>query len=200
MLPEPASKPWRSRGYLPHFDRPLLVQSLTFRLYDAVPDAVVQSWKAELAWIENLRPRTHGSSSYASVIARYEDAGHGCLLACDGAHRGPGGGCSAAFRRSALPADCVVHHAQSCARVDRDGGGLASCRRVCTPGSPTRRMWPTRSWGAQAISGSGSITTGSFAMSGTLECRRIYRAEPGEGGVGRVAWGVAVEQCVGGEE
>jgi putative DNA methylase len=72
---------WRSRGYLPHFDEPLLLQSITFRLYDAVPEAVLQSWKFELAWVENL-PATDGRDiELRKRIARYEDAGHGdCWL------------------------------------------------------------------------------------------------------------------------
>jgi hypothetical protein len=57
-LGAPASSPapsWRSRGYLPHFDRPGLVQSITFRLHDAVPEPVVQSWKDALAGAQDLR-------------------------------------------------------------------------------------------------------------------------------------------------
>jgi REP element-mobilizing transposase RayT len=76
-----ASKPWRSRGYLPHFDRPLLVQSLNFRLFDSVPDGVVRSWKTELAWIENLPPGDPREIELRRRISRYEDAGHGsCWL------------------------------------------------------------------------------------------------------------------------
>src|SRR3954447_15475327 len=51
-LDAPASSstdPWHSRGYLPHFDQSHLVQSLIFRLHDAVPAALLDSWRAELA-------------------------------------------------------------------------------------------------------------------------------------------------------
>jgi REP element-mobilizing transposase RayT len=76
-----ASSPWRSRGYLPHFDRPGLVQSLTFRLHDAVPDAVIQSWKQKLAWVENLPATDPREIKLHRLISRYEDAGHGaCWL------------------------------------------------------------------------------------------------------------------------
>ena len=82
MLPADTSpSPWRSRGYLPHFDEPLLLQSLTIRLYDAIPEAVLQSWKSRLAWIENLPATDEREIQLRRLIARYEDAGHGaCWL------------------------------------------------------------------------------------------------------------------------
>ena len=36
-------KGWYSRGYLPHFDQPGLVQMLTFRLADSLPAAVLSA-------------------------------------------------------------------------------------------------------------------------------------------------------------
>jgi putative DNA methylase len=75
------SSPWRSRGYLPHFDQRHLTQFLTFRLYDAVPDAVIQSWKTRLSWVENLPATDPREIELRHLIARYEDAGHGaCWL------------------------------------------------------------------------------------------------------------------------
>ncbi len=75
------SSPWRSRGYLPHFDQRHLTQFLTFRLYDAVPDAVIQSWKTRLSWVENLPANDPREIELRHLIARYEDAGHGaCWL------------------------------------------------------------------------------------------------------------------------
>jgi len=72
---------WRSRGFLPHFDQPSLVQSLTYRLHDAVPDSVVQSWKAELAWVASLQREEPREVKLRKLIARYEDSGHGaCWL------------------------------------------------------------------------------------------------------------------------
>jgi len=51
------------------------------RLYDAVPEAVVQSWKSELAWVENLPATDPREIELRKLIARYEDAGHGaCWL------------------------------------------------------------------------------------------------------------------------
>ncbi len=49
---------WHSRGYLPHFDRPGLIQSITFRLADSVPAAVIEQWKAELRYRETRTVRS----------------------------------------------------------------------------------------------------------------------------------------------
>ncbi len=57
------------------------MQSLVFRLHDAVPTAVVQGWKDELAWIEGLPASDPREIELRKLIARYEDAGHGaCWL------------------------------------------------------------------------------------------------------------------------
>jgi len=66
----PGSDEWRSRGYLPHFDAPGLVQSITFRLDDALPAEVVAHLKHE-----------HGGqpdSVKRQRLEAYLDAGHGC--------------------------------------------------------------------------------------------------------------------------
>jgi hypothetical protein len=44
-MPAPTTA-WRSRGYIPHFNKPGLVQSIAFRLFDAVPERLVEQWKA----------------------------------------------------------------------------------------------------------------------------------------------------------
>jgi len=75
--------PWRSRGYIPHFDRPGLVQSITFRLYDAVPEAVMQRWKTELGWIESLAAGDPRQIELRKRIDKYEDAGHGACWLSD---------------------------------------------------------------------------------------------------------------------
>lgn len=76
--------PWRSRGYLPHFDQPRLVQAITFRLYDAVPDAVVEAWQRELDWNESLPVSDPRRAELRKRISRYEDSGHGaCWLRDD---------------------------------------------------------------------------------------------------------------------
>ena len=40
---------WHSRGYLPHFDAGEVFQSVTFRLYDSMPQNLLEKWKVELA-------------------------------------------------------------------------------------------------------------------------------------------------------
>jgi putative DNA methylase len=77
----PKANPWRSRGFLPHFEEPRLLQALTFRLHDAVPDLVVQDWRRELAWINHLSASDPRDVELRKRISRYEDAGHGsCWL------------------------------------------------------------------------------------------------------------------------
>jgi REP element-mobilizing transposase RayT len=39
---------WHSRGYLPHWDHPGMIQSLNFRLGDAMPQPVLEKWRQEL--------------------------------------------------------------------------------------------------------------------------------------------------------
>jgi len=74
-----STSPWRSRGYLPHFDQPHLVQTLSFRLYDAVPEHVIESWKTALS--RTKRKEQEQEIKLRKLIARYEDAGHGaCWL------------------------------------------------------------------------------------------------------------------------
>ena len=82
MVPEWAPPAhWHSRGYLPHFDVPGLVQGVTFRLADAVPLHVITAWRDEL---DARRPRlaeTRRARGLRSLIARFEDTGWGaCVL------------------------------------------------------------------------------------------------------------------------
>jgi putative DNA methylase len=85
LLGAPASSPalgkWRSRGYLPHFDQPGLIQSITFRLHDSVPTKVVEKWRRELNWVDGLDGTDPREVELRERIDKYEDAGHGeCLL------------------------------------------------------------------------------------------------------------------------
>jgi REP element-mobilizing transposase RayT len=66
-------KGWHSRGYLPHFDRPGLIQAITFRLADALPAHVV----AALA--EELDEET--SAEKRALVEAHLNAGYGaCYL------------------------------------------------------------------------------------------------------------------------
>lgn len=74
-------KGWYSRGFLPHLDQPGLIQALTFRLHDSVPLFVIQQWKEELYWRDNLPNDAQTARILHQRIAKYEDAGYGdCWL------------------------------------------------------------------------------------------------------------------------
>lgn len=64
-------KEWYSRGYLPHFDHPGLIQMITYRLADALPASVLARLEKEEKDARERRKR----------IEAYLDAGHGsCSL------------------------------------------------------------------------------------------------------------------------
>lgn len=64
-------KHWHSRGYLPHFDHPGLLQAVTFRLNDALPREV----------LARLDRESLGDGQRRRHIEAYLDAGHGaCVL------------------------------------------------------------------------------------------------------------------------
>jgi putative transposase len=68
---------WYSRGYLPHWDHPGMIQSLNFRLADSLPAAVVAQWEAE---VRACRAK-NGEVELRRRIEEYLDAGHGhCWL------------------------------------------------------------------------------------------------------------------------
>jgi REP element-mobilizing transposase RayT len=94
---------WYSRGYLPHWDHPGMIQSLNFRLADAMPKPVLQKWREELELMrreeaptkvinrespiqpqEGKAPKPEFERNLAELRRRiddYLDAGHGeCLL------------------------------------------------------------------------------------------------------------------------
>lgn len=74
--PMDAHRGWHTRGYLPHIDAPV-AQFLTWRLADAVPEAVIESWKLELA----SETDTERIKKLNRQIEAYADAGHGsCVL------------------------------------------------------------------------------------------------------------------------
>jgi len=66
-------KGWHSRGYLPHFDSPGIIQSITYRLWDALPADVVESLMADAETMDD-------AAKYARV-EEYLNAGYGaCYL------------------------------------------------------------------------------------------------------------------------
>ena len=72
---------WHSRGYLPHVENKAL-QFITYRLFDSVPNEVVEQWRTELGISENVDANAPECQELRRRIERYADAGHGsCLLA-----------------------------------------------------------------------------------------------------------------------
>lgn len=75
---------WRHRGYIPHFDMPGAVQTITFRTVDSIPSDKFEAWKKELGmWEANptLRPDESRMAQLRERIERYMDECHGaCVL------------------------------------------------------------------------------------------------------------------------
>ncbi len=72
---------WHSRGFVPHFEKPGAIQSVTFRLHDSVPVDLIERWREELGSGESRDKDAATSIELRQRIARYEDAGHGeCWL------------------------------------------------------------------------------------------------------------------------
>jgi putative transposase len=60
------------------------VQSITFRLFDAVPRKLVEQWKTELGWFQYLPATDRRKIQLHKLIDKYEDAGFGaCWLRDD---------------------------------------------------------------------------------------------------------------------
>lgn len=68
-LPPKPFRGWHARGYLPHCDKPGLIQMVTFRLDDAMPVVRRHEWEA-LHAIEDERERR-------TQLEAYLDRGHG---------------------------------------------------------------------------------------------------------------------------
>ena len=67
-------KGWHSRGYLPHLDAPALLQSITFRLADSLPQERLRQLEQELA----TRPDNEREKWKRERIEAWLDAGMGC--------------------------------------------------------------------------------------------------------------------------
>ena len=72
--PRDAPVGWYSRGYLPHFDSFGVMQSITFRLADSLPQEKLRRLEQELA----ARPETERDSARRRAIDAWLDAGIGC--------------------------------------------------------------------------------------------------------------------------
>ena len=82
MSEERRHKGWHSRGYLPHLDAAEVIQTITFRLADALPRKVIDGWKLELGRMGSMED-DHAKKELRERIARFEDAGHGCCVLRD---------------------------------------------------------------------------------------------------------------------
>jgi REP element-mobilizing transposase RayT len=78
-VPPASSQPseWHSRGYLPHFDREGVTQSITFRLHDSIPKAKVERWKQDLGWRKGWAANTPEAVELRRRLDRYMDTGGG---------------------------------------------------------------------------------------------------------------------------
>jgi len=65
---------WHSRGYLPHRDRPGLLQAITFRLADSLPQEMLVTLEEELARL----PEDRRSIERRRRTEQWLDAGMGC--------------------------------------------------------------------------------------------------------------------------
>jgi len=69
-----------TRRYIPHFDQEGLTQTLTFRLFDSMPQEVLDVWREEL----RLLPEKEANRERRKRIDAYLDQGHGsCYLRDD---------------------------------------------------------------------------------------------------------------------
>jgi len=71
-----APKEWYSRGYLPHRDAKQLLQAVTFRLADSLPQEKLTLLEEELS---NL-PENHRPTHRREKIEQWLDAGIGCCV------------------------------------------------------------------------------------------------------------------------
>ena len=65
-----SSSPWRSRGYLPHFDQDHLIQSITFRLVDSLPRIFLDRCEKELAVLPPDKRQTEKEKRIAVMLDR----------------------------------------------------------------------------------------------------------------------------------
>ncbi len=69
---EPRAKGWHDRGYLPHFDGGEIIQFITYRLADSLPQNVIEDLKLK------LERNSISEIEYHRKIDKYLDNGFGC--------------------------------------------------------------------------------------------------------------------------
>jgi len=71
---------WYSRGYLPHFSGEQVTQTVTFRLFDSMPQSVLDRWRQELKHL----PKREQDRERRKRIDAYLDQGYGsCFMKDD---------------------------------------------------------------------------------------------------------------------
>jgi len=68
--------PWRTRGYLPHFDEPGLVQGITFRLIDSLPHDFLDRCEQELQSLPQHRRQIEKEKRITKMLDRGIGACH----------------------------------------------------------------------------------------------------------------------------
>jgi hypothetical protein len=63
---------WYDRGYIPHFDGGEIAQFLTFRLFDSLPQSVIEKWREETA-----DQGEEGKIIFRKNVEKYLDKGCG---------------------------------------------------------------------------------------------------------------------------
>jgi len=67
---------WYNRGYIPHFDAGETPQFFTFRLFDSLPQSVIEKWREETAELGE-----EGKVIFRKNVENYLDKGYGsCFL------------------------------------------------------------------------------------------------------------------------
>ncbi len=67
---------WYHRGYLPHFEGGEIPQFFTFRLFDSLPQSVIEKWREETA-----NKGEEGKIIFRKNVEKYLDMGYGkCFL------------------------------------------------------------------------------------------------------------------------
>jgi REP element-mobilizing transposase RayT len=64
---------WYSRGYLPHFDGGQIAQTVTFRLFDSLPQSLLEQWRQELSHL----PEKEAEKEERKRIEAHLDRGEG---------------------------------------------------------------------------------------------------------------------------
>ena len=80
MHPQDQPEKWHSRGRLPHFEGGEILQFVTFRLFDSVPQEKIKKWKLELS---KMTDDQEAMIELGRRIEKYTDKGFGSAFLKD---------------------------------------------------------------------------------------------------------------------